>query len=885
MSIDPNSKQPKIEIEKLTAAVRKMQVNLKSMLDFTKVSFKYESSQYKKTNNKEEKAASAFYKNQIKIQKATLSFYKNISKQLQGVTRAFNIQNKLSGAKKGITQAGKNAASWMKQGIKGIGEGITSTFKKGLGGGFLTNLLKGLGLWALLKEPELIAGIIKSVSDGLTSLGELLNSQSFKDGLKSIGKFLEIVVKFGFDRLNQFLDGITRVAPEFEKIGNAFSLLFQGKFLESWKEFTTSVNWPELGKGLFDVTAGFIGLAAVLAPGATLMVGLKLFGKGLGIAGAALTGSGSITAGALAAGAGLFALGAKLHDWLPPGYTQTQTEITVNERVDQVGLQQSYRELLEEQKNTNWWGNVTGKNQEIEKEIRRLERLASIQGIKLQKGALVPGSGSGDKIPAMLEPGEYVMNREAVKKLGIPNLDKINFGTAPRFQEGGVVEHLHGDPNRPGYDPAHGSQENAHDHFGFSSVEVKNQVRDGLIAMGYTISSEYRAGDPGYHGSDQALDIPWAQFGTGPISETDYERSRQLLADVNSILGGGSMGTYTVSGITYDTASGRPINVPTSDAFTPGLERPETQPSAAPTNPFTELGIFGEMWDVLKPIVNMIPGLSKPSGSNHSDFGGQDRSSGTSKEPNPLGKTQAESIKKMYDLAMGAGFNKSQSKKMAAIGWGESSGNANAHNTKGEDNSYGIYQINMKGALGPERRALFGIGSNEELFKPKVNAMAAKKIFDQQGFNAWGAYGNQNYADAYAISSKFKKGGLVKNKLVDMNSNKLHMQNGGLIKNKLGNLHSNKPKQQNGGMIRGKGIGGPVSPHQQNYNNLDRVQRHRDNHSSPIIINGGGGGGNQAPKTGSANVGPQSAPRMDAYPTSSVAWDYMTRMTMSQITG
>ena len=59
---------------------------------------------------------------------------------------------------------------------------------------------------------------------------------------------------------------------------------------------------------------------------------------------------------------------------------------------------------------------------------------------KFQTGgsAWVPGSGDGDKVPAMLEPGEYVVNKKAASKhSGL--LDDINFNKAPRFQSGGRI--------------------------------------------------------------------------------------------------------------------------------------------------------------------------------------------------------------------------------------------------------------------------------------------------------------------------------------------------------------------------------------------------------------------------------------------------------------
>ena len=58
--------------------------------------------------------------------------------------------------------------------------------------------------------------------------------------------------------------------------------------------------------------------------------------------------------------------------------------------------------------------------------------------IKAQNGMYISGGRTGDKNPAMLEDGEYVLNRNAVKALGGPSaIDGLNFGIAPRFQSGG----------------------------------------------------------------------------------------------------------------------------------------------------------------------------------------------------------------------------------------------------------------------------------------------------------------------------------------------------------------------------------------------------------------------------------------------------------------
>jgi TP901 family phage tail tape measure protein len=54
-------------------------------------------------------------------------------------------------------------------------------------------------------------------------------------------------------------------------------------------------------------------------------------------------------------------------------------------------------------------------------------------------GHINEGAPSGDSVPAILERDEYVLNRRAVKKVGVAALDRLNFGDAPRFQRGGSV--------------------------------------------------------------------------------------------------------------------------------------------------------------------------------------------------------------------------------------------------------------------------------------------------------------------------------------------------------------------------------------------------------------------------------------------------------------
>jgi hypothetical protein len=90
---------------------------------------------------------------------------------------------------------------------------------------------------------------------------------------------------------------------------------------------------------------------------------------------------------------------------------------------------------------------------------------------------------------------------------------------------------------------------------------------------------------------------------------------------------------------------------------------------------------------------------------------------------------------------------------------GESQGNPYAHNTNAAtgDNSYGLWQINMLGAMGDERRKMWGLKSNDDLFDPHVNARAALALYrawrKKGGVNPW-AGSDRLLTDQYTASVK-----------------------------------------------------------------------------------------------------------------------------------
>lgn len=119
------------------------------------------------------------------------------------------------------------------------------------------------------------------------------------------------------------------------------------------------------------------------------------------------------------------------------------------------------------------------------------------------------------------------------------------------------------------------------------------------------------------------------------------------------------------------------------------------------------------------------------------------RGAGTaSPAPAAIGRVNAAQA---TSLARQAGFNANEAVIMGAIAMAESSGNVRALNSRPPDLSYGLWQINMIGDLGPERRRQLGLRSNEDLYNPAVNARAARAIFQRQGFKAWSVYRSGAY--------------------------------------------------------------------------------------------------------------------------------------------
>lgn len=124
--------------------------------------------------------------------------------------------------------------------------------------------------------------------------------------------------------------------------------------------------------------------------------------------------------------------------------------------------------------------------------------VSTVSPIQFRTGGQVPGRGNRDTVPALLTPGEYVMRKDAVNRLGVQYLESLNSGREeqqqrtlmqrvinriPRFQTGGLVGPI---------------------------VQAAKLVQSlgYRILSGYRPGSRTRSGSLSYHARGMAIDVP-----------------------------------------------------------------------------------------------------------------------------------------------------------------------------------------------------------------------------------------------------------------------------------------------------------------------------------------------------------------------------------------
>lgn len=103
-------------------------------------------------------------------------------------------------------------------------------------------------------------------------------------------------------------------------------------------------------------------------------------------------------------------------------------------------------------------------------------------------------------------------------------------------------------------------------------------------------------------------------------------------------------------------------------------------------------------------------------------------------------KNEQLSPEQLKNILYNVGFRGEALRKAWGTAMKESTGRPMAHNKNSAtgDNSYGLFQINMIGSLGPARLTQYNLESNEDLFDPVTNAKIAFQMSDGgKNWKAW----------------------------------------------------------------------------------------------------------------------------------------------------
>jgi hypothetical protein len=116
--------------------------------------------------------------------------------------------------------------------------------------------------------------------------------------------------------------------------------------------------------------------------------------------------------------------------------------------------------------------------------------------------------------------------------------------------------------------------------------------------------------------------------------------------------------------------------------------------------------------------------------------------------------------RQLYQVAVGQGLSQQRAIIAVAVALAESGGQSvrNYDPSTGDD-SYGPWQINMLGRLGPERRRQLDLSSDAELLDVKTNARAMAMISSRGlNFMPWTTYRNGKYRRHLATAQQAARG-------------------------------------------------------------------------------------------------------------------------------
>ena len=161
-------------------------------------------------------------------------------------------------------------------------------------------------------------------------------------------------------------------------------------------------------------------------------------------------------------------------------------------------------------------------------------------------------------------------------------------------------------------------------------------------------------------------------------------------------------------------------------------------------------GIQTQEYDLKQYGSKSLVELASSAGINPLSGGASGSTNGSTTSNRGQGSYDPMPDESLIATLKAAGFTGEALSIAYGVAKAESGGRAGAksHPSLLKDDSYGLFQINMLGDLGPARRKTHGLSSNEDLYDPATNARVAYAI-SKGGTNwkPWSAYTNGRYLE------------------------------------------------------------------------------------------------------------------------------------------
>ena len=253
-------------------------------------------------------------------------------------------------------------------------------------------------------------------------------------GIRQMGKLVPAIKEFAKAQaaLNEAKKGAAEglgpdVAKGLTPLIKQFEML-QARFSDFIRSIAESSTFNTMAKAAIGLANAFMKIGEVLTP-LLPMISAIMISKGTQMFGGFMSGF----MGGFGKGPGMGAAIGQSAGGAGSASSQAQTSImnTVSSKLQTVIADDQIRQTQLQTIATE----ITTLQSTLLSSLNNLNlSVRNMRGRGMASGGLVPGSGSGDTVPAMLTPGEFVIRKSAVGAFGAGNLGDIN-----RYKAGGMI--------------------------------------------------------------------------------------------------------------------------------------------------------------------------------------------------------------------------------------------------------------------------------------------------------------------------------------------------------------------------------------------------------------------------------------------------------------